>query len=78
MQISPLAARVAARHLGQQTDGAQQAQQQEQGALPKSAPGLQMVKRQLDELNRAFEKGDAEGFGKALDTLKSSHEKLAT
>jgi len=44
--------------------------------LPSSKPGLQMVKSMLDDLNKAYDDEDADGFGKALETLYRSHDKI--
>jgi hypothetical protein len=45
-------------------------------SLPKSGPGMQMFEGMMKKLVDAFDDGDGEAFGKALDSLHASHEKL--
>lgn len=45
-------------------------------ALPKSGPGMQMFKGMLDNLMAAYEEGNGDAFGDALDALQDSHVKL--
>lgn len=75
MNISKTATRVAALYLKAQQGQQQQGQQQQ--ALPKSKPGLQMVKGKLDALNKAYDDQDTSAFDKALHDLVSVNRREA-
>lgn len=73
--MSEIAARIAARAL--RAEGLNAEAEAVVAKLPRSGPGLDMVKGQLEKLNKAYESGDGDEFAKALDELSSSHAKLA-
>lgn len=72
--MSSIANRVAARVL--KAEG-HEAEADAVAKLPSSKPGMQMIKGMLDDLNKAYEEGDASGFEKALEALNRSHDKIA-
>lgn len=45
--------------------------------LPRSGPGMEMFKGMMGKLVDAFDDADPDAFGKALESLYQSHEKLA-
>lgn len=71
--MSTIAQRVAARVL--KAEG-HEAEADAVAKLPGSKPGMQMFKAMLDDLNKAYESGDDDAFGKALESLSRSHEQL--
>lgn len=50
----------------------------ETAALPQSRPGMSMIEKKMDALNKAFEAKDGEAFGAALEDLYSSHSKISS